>query len=84
MAAKSRYILPENNFGNVYHSPNGPIELSAETSQADLQYLSEKCGLQYIQKGEKPMTLTEEVKVMKAELAVLETKLEKEKKTAAK
>lgn len=80
MAGKLRYILPENNFGNVYHSPKGPIELSANTSQADLQYLREDCGLQYIQKGEKPMTLAEEVKVMKADLAVLETKLEKEKK----
>lgn len=82
MATKSRYILPEENFGNVYHSQKGPIELSANTSQADLQYLREDCGLQYIQKGQNPMTLTEEVKVMKADLAVLEDKLEKQKKKA--
>lgn len=76
--SKLRYILSPDLIGTDYYSPNGKIELREQTSQADLQYLSEKCGMQGIQKGAKPMSLAEEVKVAEAELKVLKSRLAKQ------
>ena len=78
--AKYLYILPQSEFGNVHYSAKGPIKLSAETSQLDLKYLRDDCGLQYIQRSEAPISTMQEIKTLQSELAVLEAKLEKEKK----
>ena len=77
--AEVRYITPTNLLNTTAYTPKGAIEINYKTSQKDLKYLREECNIQDIQKGEKAMTLDEEIKIMEKDLTALKAKRDKKK-----